>query len=158
MFLYDVFQPELIKVGLESQNKNEVFEELVDKLLLTQKTASREEILDALWERERKMSTGIQRGIAFPHAKIAALENVYGVLGISKKGIDYAALDGEPVFIIFMVFAPKTNLEEHLRFLKRLVALMNNHVFYKELLAQDDPNNVYKTIKKYEEIFIASDS
>ena len=158
MFLYDVFQPEVIKIGLESENKNEVFEELVDKLLLTEKSASREEVLKALWEREYKMSTGIQKGIAFPHAKITAFENVHGVLGISKKGIEYDALDGKPVYIVFMILAPETDLEEHLRILKRLVALLNNHEFYKELLAQNDPNNAYKIIKKYEEIFIASDS
>ena len=158
MFLYDVFQPEFIKIGLESENKIEVFEELVDKLLLAKNVAPREEILKALWEREHKMSTGIQKGLAIPHAKVADLVNVCGVLGISKKGIDYAALDGKPVYIIFMVLSPQADSEEHLRLLKGLVALMGNREFYTELLAQKDPGNINKIIKKYEDIYISSDS
>ena len=157
MFLYDIFPPELIKIGLESEDKDEAFEEMADFFCQAMKTSNRNEILEALWERESKMSTGIQKGIAIPHGKVESLQNVHGVLGISKKGIEYEALDDQPVYLLFMVLAPKTDSELHLRLLKRLSELLDNPQFYTELLAQNDPLNVSRIIKKYEDIYIASE-
>ena len=157
MFLYDIFPPELIKIGLESEDKDEVFEELVDLFCQAKKSNAREEILEALRERESKMSTGIQKGIALPHGKTNAIENVYGILGISKKGIDYDALDGQPVYLLFLLLAPQAESEKHLRMLKRLAELLDNPQFYTELLAQNDPQSANGIIKKYEDIYLASE-
>jgi len=157
MFLNEIFPPELIKIGLEADNKDEVFEELVDKFCQVRKTGSREAILEALWEREYKMSTGIQKGIAIPHGKSGVLDKIYGILGVSKKGIDYDALDNQPVFLIFMLLAPNTDSEEHLRLLKRIAELLDNHRFYEDLLVQRDSQGANGIIKKYEDIYIASE-
>jgi PTS system fructose-specific IIC component/PTS system nitrogen regulatory IIA component len=156
MFLHEIFPPELIKIGLESDDKDEVFEELVDLFCQVEKSNAREEILEALREREAKMSTGIQKGIAVPHGKTNAINSVQGVLGISKKGIDYDALDGQPVYLLFMLLAPQKDSEKHLRLLKRLAGLLDNPQFYTELVSQTDPQAAYGVIKKYEDIFIAS--
>ena len=157
MSLFDVFPPEQIIIELESETKDELFEELVNRFCQTQKDGNREEILEALWQRENKMSTGIQKGIAIPHGKSPNLQNIHGVLGISKKGIDYDALDGQPVYIIFMLLAPKDDTEVHLRLLKRLAELLDNHEFYTELLTQRDPRGASQIIKKYEDIYISSE-
>ena len=157
MFLYDIFPPELIKIGLQSEDKDEVFEEMADLFCQKVKTGDRNEILKSLWDRESKMSTGIQKGIAIPHGKVESLENVCGVLGISKNGIEYDALDDQPVYLLFMVLAPKTDSELHLRLLKRLSELLDNPQFYTELLAQNDSQSASRIIKKYEDIYIASE-
>jgi len=157
MLLYDIFPPELIKIGLEAEDKDEAFEEMADLFCQRIKAGDRKEILQALWERESKMSTGIQKGIAIPHGKVKSLESVYGILGISKKGIEYEALDDQPVYLLFMVLAPQTDSEMHLRLLKRLSELLDNPQFYTELLAQNDPQNAGRIIKKYEDIYIASE-
>lgn len=153
MCLYDIFPPELIKIGLEAEDKDEVFEELVDKFCQTRKTGSRKEILDALWERESKMSTGIQKGIAVPHGKTDCVAGVQGVLGISKKGIEYDALDGQPVYLLFMLLAPKADTEEQLRVLQRLALCLDNHQFYMELASQNDPQSASRVLKRYEDIY-----
>ena len=157
MFLYETFPPELIKIGLEAEDKEEVFEELVDLFCQVNNEASRDEILEALRQREAKMSTGIHKGIAIPHAKIMDINSVHGILGISKKGIDYDALDGQPVYLVFALLAPMMDSEAHLRLLKRLAALFNNPQFYSDLLAQRDPREANGIIKKYEDIYIASE-
>jgi PTS system fructose-specific IIC component/PTS system nitrogen regulatory IIA component len=157
MFLHEVFRPELIKVDLEAEDKDEAFEELVDHFCQAEKSNAREDILEALREREAKMSTGIHKGIGIPHAKTNAVENVYGVLGISRKGIDYDALDGEPVYLIFMVLIPQKDTEKHLRILKRMAELLENPQFYIELMAQKDSQGVYNTMKKYEDVLITLD-
>jgi PTS system fructose-specific IIC component/PTS system nitrogen regulatory IIA component len=157
MFLYEVFRPELIKVDLEAADKEEAFEELVDHFCQAEKSNAREEILDALREREAKMSTGIHKGIGIPHGKTNAVENVYGVLGISPRGIDYDALDGEPVYLVFMVLIPQKDTEKHLRILKRMAELLENPQFYIELVAQKDAQGVYNVIKKYEDVLSVLD-
>ena len=157
MFLYETFPPELIKTGLDAEDKEEVFEELVDLFCQLKHEAAREDILDALRQREAKMSTGIHKGIAIPHAKVSGLERVHGILGVSKKGIDYDALDGQPVYLVFMLLAPLVDSETHLRLLKRLAALFENPLFYSDLLAQKDPRVANGIIRKFEDIYIASE-
>ncbi|MCL2043658.1 MAG: PTS sugar transporter subunit IIA [Treponema sp.] len=155
MFLHDVFPPECIIVNLESEDKDEVFEEMVDFFCQVHKLDAREDILNAIREREAKMSTGIQKGIAIPHGKCDAVDRVYGAIGISGKGIDYDALDGEPVYLLFLVIAPRQNTEQHLKVLKHLAELMENHQFYTDLQSQKDAQGAYKIISKYEDMIIA---
>jgi len=103
------------------------------------------------------MSTGIKKGIAIPHGKTNAVDSVYGVLGISRKGVDYDALDGEPVFLLFMLLAPQKDSEKHLRLLKRLAELLDNPSFYTDLLSQKDSQSANNLIRKYEDVLIALD-
>ena len=106
MLLSEVFLPEYIKCGLEATNKEDVFEEMVDIFCRSSKLNIRDGILKALNEREERMSTGIQNGIAIPHGKTIIVDKVFGVFGVSKKGVDYDALDGKPVYLILMILAP----------------------------------------------------
>ncbi|MDR2071212.1 MAG: PTS sugar transporter subunit IIA [Treponema sp.] len=154
MFLNDIYRPEFIKVGLEAEDKEEAFEELVDQFCHAVKTNARKEILTAIRERESKMSTGIRQGIAIPHGKTPAVDRLYGVLGVSKTGVDYDALDGKPVYLLFLILAPEKDAEKHLKVLKRLAELLDNPQFYTDLVAQNTPQDACGIIKKYEDILI----
>ncbi|MDR0399412.1 MAG: PTS sugar transporter subunit IIA [Treponema sp.] len=153
MFLHEIFPVKCIQVGLEAEDKEEAFEEMVDHFCQVTRNNAREEILEALREREAKMSTGIHKGIAVPHGKTNAVDDVYGFLGISRKGIDYDALDGEPVYLLFMILSPPRDTEKHLRILKRLAEILENPQFYIDLLSQTDPQAAHSVINKYEDIF-----
>jgi PTS system fructose-specific IIC component/PTS system nitrogen regulatory IIA component len=157
MLLHETFPPDLIKVGLEAEDKDEAFEELVDLFCQATGNGARDEILAAVCDRESKMSTGIKKGIAIPHGKTNAVDRVYGVLGVSKKGIDYEALDGEPVYLLFLMLAPQKDSEKHLRLLKRLAELLDNPKFYTDLVAQMDAPSAHNVIRKYEDVLIALD-
>jgi len=157
MFLYEVFPPELIKVGLESEDKDEVFEEMVDQFCQVEKFDAREEILEVLRTREAKMSTGIHKGIAIPHGKTYTLQKIHGILGISKRGIDYDALDGQPVYVLFMILSPSQDTEAYLWVLKRLAQLLDNPQFFTDLVVQRDAQGVSGVIKRYEDILISLD-
>ena len=157
MFLHDVFSPEFIKINLEADDKDEVFEELADHFCQAAKLNVRKELVAALWEREEKMSTGIQKGIAIPHGRTNAIDTVRGVLGISRGGVDYDALDGEPVYLLFMIIAPQEDSEIHLRVLKRMAELLENPQFHIELQSQKDAQSAYRIICKYEDILSALD-
>lgn len=157
MLLNETFPVGRIKVDLEAEDKEEVFEELVDLFCRTTGNTAREEILAAVRDRESKMSTGIKTGIALPHGKTNAVDRVYGVLGVSRAGIDYDALDGEPVHLLFLMLAPQKDAEKHLRLLKKLAELLDNPSFYDDVFAQKDAASVNNIIRKYEDVLIALD-
>ena len=152
MILHNILLPEFIKVDMEAEDKDEAFEEMVDYYCQADNANVRDEVLEAIQVREAKMSTGIQKGIAVPHGKTAAVKGLRGVLGISRKGIQYDSLDGEPVYLLFMIISPMEDSETHLKLLKHLAELMENPQFKVELQAQKDSQSAFRTICKYEKI------
>ena len=124
MFLYDLFPPDLIVTNLIAADKKEVFREMAGRFCQTMKNCTVEGILEALWDRESRMTTGIQKGIAIPHGKTGVLDRTCGILGISQKGIAYNSLDGHPVHLIFMIIGPASDSDEYLEILKRLLLLL----------------------------------
>lgn len=156
MVLSNVFSPELIKVGLESEDKDEVFEELVELYVSRHPSASRSSLLAAVREREIKQSTGVKPGIAIPHTKTDQIDTVKGIIGISRSGIDYDSLDGKPVYLIFMLFSSENDSPLHLRTLKRLSAILDDPECYRSLMSQANPGGVYDTLCKYEDILTTS--
>lgn len=152
LLLQDLFVPQRIKCKVEAEDKAEVFEELVDFLVVQYQLDMREEILEAIRRREEKMSTGIKKGIAIPHAKTAFTRGVIGVLGISVPGIDYESLDGEPVHMLFLLVSSEEDAGNHLAVLKKIALIVENPDFYRECLAAGDPEKVHRIIRKYEEI------
>ena len=152
MVLQDVLLPEFIKVDMEAEDKDEAFEELVAWYCQADKSDAHDAILEAIQAREAKMSTGIHKGIAVPHGKTGAVKTMRGALGISRKGVQYDSLDGEPVYLLFLIISPLEDSEKYLRLLKHLAELMEIPEFQIELQTQRDPQNAFKIIRKYEEM------
>ncbi|MCL2808706.1 MAG: PTS sugar transporter subunit IIA [Treponema sp.] len=155
MILQNVLLPQFIKVNLEADNKDQAFEELVNFYCKADNSKSYNEILKAIISREAKMSTGISKGIAVPHGRTNSVNSLKGVLGISQKGIDYDALDGEPVYLLFMLISPLEDSEKYLRLLQHLAKIMDVPRFQTELQAQTDPHDAFDVILKFEELFFA---
>ncbi len=152
LLLHELFSAPRIKCHLEAEDKTEVFEELVDHLVAQYHVDSRDEILDAIRRREEKMSTGIKKGIAIPHAKTRFTRGVIGVLGVSDHGIDYESLDGEPVRILFLLVSSEEDAGTHLAVLKKIAVLVENAGFSRDVLSASGPEKVSRLIQKYEEM------
>ena len=150
MLLVKVFNPKAVNIDLKSEDKDEVFEELIEELVSVNPSLDRSVALAAVKEREAKMSTGIMSGIAVPHAKTSAVTDVQGAIGISRSGIDYDALDGKPVHLIVLILSGADSTELHLRVLKRLARLLENSEFYAELMEQKTAEAAYNVFCKYE--------
>ena len=152
LLLQELFIPPRIKCHLEAEDKGEVFEELVDVLVGHYGLDCREEILEAITRREAKMSTGIKKGIAIPHAKTGFTRGVIGVLGISDRGIDYESLDGEPVHMLFLLVSSEDDAGTHLAVLKKIALLVENPEFYRSAGAAENPEKLHRVIRTFEEI------
>jgi len=123
ILLSDIFNPQSIKLGLEGKTKKEVFAELTGIIAAAHPGCGQAPLLEALWEREHKLSTGIAPGIAIPHAFCGGIEGIGGALGVSQEGIEYDALDSEPVYVVFMLAIGEPAKEHHLRVLNQIFAL-----------------------------------
>lgn len=145
-----VFSPKSIILNLESTEKDELFEEMVESIVSVQPTVDRAQAIAALKEREAKMSTGIMHDIAVPHGSCMTVQKTVGAVGISRKGIEYDSLDKAPVHLVFMLLSNSSETERHLEVLKVLAAILQNPAFAKELLEKQSAQEVFELMCRYE--------
>lgn len=128
MKLSEFVQPDLIKVGLEAKDKWEAITQLIDLMIEAKrvKPEHRGKLIDVVFDRERSMSTGMERGIAIPHANSPLINDVVGAIGISKTGIPFESLDGQPSDLIVLLVIPKDKFQKHVRTLAGIARLFNH--------------------------------
>lgn len=134
MRLADILGEDVIKVGLESEEKGEAFAELIDLLVRSHKISDRNSSLNAIESREAMGTTGIGRGIGIPHGKDPSIKQITAALGISRNGIEYDAMDDQPVHVVFLVLAQANNPGPHVQCLAEIARLLQLPGFYKRLL------------------------
>jgi len=124
MNLRKVLGPEVVSLGLKASTKKEAIEELVDLLMQSGKINDRGAALQAVLERESKMSTGIQHGVAIPHGKTEAVDDLVACVAVKPEGIDFESLDGEPSTIFIMTLSPLNKTGPHVQFLAEISRLL----------------------------------
>jgi mannitol/fructose-specific phosphotransferase system IIA component (Ntr-type) len=150
MLLSQIFDKRIINVNLESEDKDEVFEELIEGIFAVHPELNRKEALDAVLVREQKMSTGIGRGIAVPHGVCPSLKSTLGAIGISRQGLEYDALDNEPVYLVFLLLTDPDDHQSHLDALRRLSLAVKSPSFISSILEKKTPADVFDTLSHYE--------
>ncbi|MDZ7724935.1 MAG: PTS sugar transporter subunit IIA [candidate division KSB1 bacterium] len=156
MNLTDILSPDVIKIPLKGAEKNAVLEEMVDILHQAQKTDKRDDVLQAVQQRERIMSTGMGDGVAIPHAKSDGVETLTAALGITKQGVDFQAIDGKPVRIVFLLVGPNDQAGPHLKALSRISRLMHRKEFRQRLAKARNAEQILSAIEKEEQKHFSS--
>ncbi len=148
------FKPELISVNLESSDKDELFEEMVELFQRADCGFDRGEALEALLAREEKMTTGIIPSVAIPHASCPSVQSGFGAIGISRKGIDYGSLDGKPVHIVFMLLFGSDGTALHLKVMQQLALILKNPEAASRIAEKKTPQEVFDEICALEEALV----
>lgn len=143
-------KPENIKLQIEGQTKEEVIEELVELLTKSCCVDDADTILDAVMAREREGSTGLEKGVAIPHAKCDAVSSLSIVIGISKEGIDFDSLDGKPSNLFFLMVAPTSESGPHVQAIAKIVKMIKVDRFREKLLKAKAGEEVIETINLVE--------
>jgi mannitol/fructose-specific phosphotransferase system IIA component (Ntr-type) len=133
MRLRDLIDASVVKVDLESRNKEECFEEMIDLLVRAGRLADRAGALKAVRSREGQGTTGIGQGVAIPHGKHESIPSLTAALGISSAGIEFDSIDGEPVHLVFLLLAPTDDPGPHVRALAEIARLVQTPGFYRKL-------------------------
>ena len=152
MKITDFLDRKAIKIGLSATEKEGILKEMVDVLAEVKDLgADRKAIVKALLERENLGSTGIGQGIAIPHGKTDRVKELVAILGISRKGVNFDALDGEAVYIFFLLVAPKETAGPHLKALAQISRILRDSYFCELIKRCKSPDEIYELIKREEE-------
>jgi len=131
--LSSLLSSDLVKTELESVDKEEVFEELIDLLARAGKITDRRAAVGTIIRREEQQSTGIGNGIAVPHGKHESIKELLCCLGLSAAGVDFDAIDGQPAHVIFLVLAESDNPGPHVALLAGISRLLGRPGFIRRL-------------------------
>jgi fructose-specific phosphotransferase system IIA component len=126
---------EAISLEMKGSNKEEILAEMVNLLVASGHIRDREAVLRAVTEREKRMSTGMQNGIAIPHGKTDSVDCLVAALGIKRAGVDFGALDGQPSTIFVMTVSPDSRTGPHIQFLAEISRPLNDDAVRSKLLA-----------------------
>lgn len=150
MKLADLLTEDLIHLDVKARTKNEAIREVAEIMARCKQIYDKEEFLNALLEREGLATTGIGRGIAFPHARSASVEGIVVALARSDAGIEFDALDGKPVHLMFMMGTSPECVEEYLKVLARISRLLKKDQAKDALLTAKTPADVLRVIRQVE--------
>jgi PTS system nitrogen regulatory IIA component len=142
MPLIDLITPEAIVPALKVNTKKQALQELSERAAMVSGLPARE-IFDALLQRERLGSTGFGSGVAVPHGKLAKADRIFGVFARLERPVDFEALDGVPVDLIFLLIAPESAGADHLKALARITRLLRDPSFTAKLRSTRDPAALY---------------
>lgn len=148
MRIMDFLTKETVMVDLKSMDKKGVLNELVDVLVKNNKVSDKNKTIKILLEREELGSTGIGQGIAIPHGKTDEVSNVVIAFGSSKQGIEFDSLDGEPVYLVFLLLAPTESAGVHLKALAKISRLLKDKHFRQALRDAKSDDEVINIIKE----------
>jgi len=149
MDLGDILTPDVIKADLQATNRWEAIDELINTLVASDKIKSdhREAIVAVVKKRETSMSTGIGFGIGIPHASSDLIQEVVGAFGRSKKGVNFDALDNQPVSLVMLFLVPLGQFQKHLHTLAKIAKLLHKKEFRQALEVAPDAQAMYQIIK-----------
>ncbi len=142
MNLKKVLTPSAISCDLPGNSKEEILESLMDLAMTTGKVKDRNAAMRSILERERKMSTGIQNGVAIPHGKTEVVDELVACVGIKRGGGDFDALDGEKSRIFIMTLSPVNRSGPHVQFLAEISQLLTDSQKRERLLKAKDADEV----------------
>ena len=146
MKLADILRESCIIADIKGVTKREILFEMVETLKKAKLIEDIDPVVTIIMEREKLGSTGIGDGVAIPHGKLKKLQNILCVVGRSKEGVDFDAVDRRPVHIFFLVLAPEDSASLHLKVLSRISKVLRDQAFRKKMLKVADAHDIYTNI------------
>lgn len=150
MNLLDIVTLECIKAPLLATDKKGVIDELVDVLAAAGKVNDPATLKDAVWSREQARTTGIGHGLAIPHGKSDAVNELAMAIGRPAEPIDFAAIDARPVKLIVLLASPTSRTSEHIQALARISKLMMQEDFRERIYTAQSADEVYDALHERE--------
>jgi len=150
MRISDLLNQENIAVLLQNQDKRGIIEELLDLVMKSGNIKDRAIALEAILKREELMSTGLEKGVAVPHAKSNIATELTMALGISKRGVNFQSADGGPSYLFFFLLAPESAAGPNIQALAQIARLTSQDGFRKALREAETSSQVLEIIRKAE--------
>ena len=150
MRLTEILKPANIKIPLQSKTKTEAITELVELLAANGEVADAKKVLDSVLDREATRTTGIGNGLAIPHGKCSGTDHLVMAIGKPEKPVDFQAIDGRPVTMIWLLNSPPDKTGPHIHALARISRLMTMEKFRHALNNAKTAQEMYEIIAQQE--------
>jgi len=151
MKVFELLDEKFILTEFKSDDKEDIIIELIDLYNGNEKVSDIEKVRKAILDREKIMSTGVGKGFAIPHGKTNAVNDIIAAFGKTIRDIDYDALDGNPVHLIFLLVGRDDMVGKHIKLLSRISRLMNKDEFREKLLSANSKEEIINIFKEEEE-------
>jgi len=148
MKLRNVLNRDLVRVGLPGSTKDEIIHEMVGIILANARGLVKDDVLNAVFQREAQMSTGMKNGVAIPHAKLDSVTRLHAAVAVSVEPVDFESLDGLPARIFVMTISPAAQTGPHLQFLAEVSALLADEKIRNLVLAARNGSELLSTLCK----------
>ena len=142
-----------VSTNVTTQSKEDIIQELVGLLVQAGSVKEKDvnKLVQILMKRESLGSTGIGQGVAIPHGKSDCVSKLVAAFGVSRTGVNFDSLDGEPVYLFFLLVAPEDSAGPHLKALARISRLLKDKHFRESLKAAGDEKTLVKIIREEDE-------
>ena len=150
MRLSEILKPANIIVPLEAKTKNEAISALVSLLAANKEILDAKSVLDAVLERESTRTTGIGNGLAIPHGKCTGTAHLVMAIGKLSTPIDFQAIDGRPVSLVWLLTSPPDQTGPHIHALARISRLMTIDKFRQALNQANSAQEIFDAIVQQE--------
>lgn len=156
MKISDILDESVVRVHLKGKSKDEVINEMIAIVNNSNKILDIEKVREAIFEREKIMSTGVGNGFAIPHGKTDAVLDIVAAFAVTEEPIDYESLDEQPVRLIFLLVGKDSMVGPHIKLLSRISRLMNKEEFRAKLLNATSAKQVLDIFKTEEAQYFES--
>ncbi len=146
MRISEILNRAAIDADLGASNKPGVLRELVGLVLRVKSELDPNQLVDTLLRREKLQSTGIGDGVAIPHGKTDAIDEIIACVGRSASGVDFQSLDGQPTHIFFTLLVPESQHGLHLKALARVSRLLKEPQIRQALMAAEDADQMHQIL------------
>lgn len=150
MQLSDFLTPDRVACDVDAQSKKRALERLSELIAHDQDGVSATEIFDSLLSRERLGGTGIGYGVAIPHGRLKNCTHTTAALIHLKQGVDFDAIDNQPVDLLFALVVPEQATEDHLKLLAMLASMFQDETMRNKLRECHEPETVLQLIREWQ--------
>jgi len=151
MKVFELLEESFILTDFKSYDKKDIINELIDLHKEDKNVNDLEKVRTAIHAREKEMSTGIGKGFAIPHGKSNAVKDVIVSFGKTTRDIDYDALDGNPVHLVFLLVGKVDLVSKYIKLLSRISRVMNKDEFRERLINSNSKEEIINIFKEEEE-------
>lgn len=151
MKISEILSENVVSVGLEAKDKDDVINKMVDLADKSGKILDLEAVRKCVFEREKLVSTGVGKGFAIPHGKTDEITDVTASFSILKDPVDFDSIDSEPVRFVFLLVGKDSLLNAHIKLLSRISRIMNNDKFRDKLSDAETSKEVLVLFSEEEE-------
>lgn len=150
MKISDILNESLVATGLAGSSKDVIINAMIDLVKTSPKVLNIDRVREAIFEREKIMSTGVGNGFAIPHGKTDAVSDIVAAFAVTAEPIDYQSLDEKPVRLVFLLVGKDSMVGPHIKLLSRISRLMNKEEFRKRLLELETPSQIIDIFRREE--------